>query len=224
MSLRPPFHRRAAGARGFTLIEMVVALALVSLVLIAMNTFVFSMTELWGKNTDVRLFERHVRAVTRFLNHELRAATFPPAAVANSTPVGVQEIRPQSGMTEKLLTFELPAGSRLLVWPERPLPEVVCSLQVRRGEGLLLLWHSRLERDFETDSPRETLITPLVSEMTYDYYDADLSRWTTETALKLDNQGEAMAPQRLRLKFTYQGLTRETVIMIPTPSATLPVF
>ena len=118
--------RRAS--RGFTLLEILLALALVALLLVSLNTFVFSMGELWGQNADVRLFERHTGAVTRFLEHELRAAVLPPAARANSTPVALQEVTPQGGITDKLLTFELPAGSRLISWPDRPLPEVVCSL------------------------------------------------------------------------------------------------
>lgn len=210
--------------RGFTLMEILLALALVALLLVALNTFVFSMGELWGRRTDERLFEQHARAVTRFLEHELRAAALPPAARANSTPIALQEIRPQNGMMEKLLTFELPAGSRLLTWPERPLPEVLCSFQVRPNEGLVLLWHSRLEKNFETDPPRETVVTPLVTGLSYDYYEVDTNRWTTETALKLDPQGQPMTPQRLRLKFTYNRLTRETVVTLPTPGEALPTF
>ncbi len=203
---------------------MLLALALVGLVLVSMNTFVFSMSELWGKNNDVRLFDRHVRAVTRFIEHELRSASLPPYAAAESAPVGLEEIRPQSGMTEKLLTFELPSGSRLLAWPERPLPEVICSLQARPREGLVLLWHSRLEKEFEQDAPRETIITPFVTEMSYDYYDPDTQRWSNERQLKMDNQGEPTVPQRLRLIFTYGEITRESVITLVNPGQALPTF
>lgn len=217
-------RRRSASAHGFTLLEILLALALISMVLVAMNTFVFSMGELWGKNTDVRLFDRHVRSVTRYLERELRAVTLPPAAAPNSSPVGLQDVRPQNGAMDKLLTFELPAGTRLLTWPDRPLPEVVCSLQVRPNEGLVLLWHSRLEKNFDTDPPRETVISPLVTAMSYDYYDAQGNRWTNETALKLDGQGNPMVPQRLRLKFTYDKLVRDTVIVLGTPGQALPVF
>lgn len=219
---RFPFRSRASG--GFTLMEILVSLALVSLMLVALNTFIFSMGELWGRNADHRLFERHVRAVTRFLDEELRSAALPPAALPNSNPIALQEVRPQNGLMENMLTFELPAGSRLLKWPERPLPEVVCSFQARQNEGLVMLWHSRLEKNFETDSPRETIVTPLVSGLAYEYYDPDSKRWTTETVLKRDQQGQLMTPQRLRLKFTYGKLTRESVVTVPAPGEALPVF
>ncbi len=222
---RPEKHAPRAA---FTLLEILLSLALVAMMLVALNTFVFSMGELWGRKADVRLFDQHVRAVTRFLQHELRTAVLPPAAVARSTPVAIQDITPQGGATDKLLTFELPAGSRLIVWPDpkRPLPEVVCSLQAREREGLILLWHSRLEKDFDTEPPRETVITPLVTGMAYDYYDTDSSTWSTETVLKPDPNGgtNPLLPQRIRLKFAYDKMTAESVITLPAPTESLPLF
>ena len=139
-----PAARCARRRAGFTLLEILLSLALVALMLVALNTFVFSMGELWGKNTDIRLFEQHVRAVTRALDRELRAATLPPAARANASPVAPQEIRPSGGATDTLLTFELPAGTRLISWPRPALPALVCSLQARLTAGPALLWPSRL--------------------------------------------------------------------------------
>ena len=221
-------RRTGQPTNAFTLLEILLALALVSLMLVALNTFVFSMGELWGRGADVRLFDQHVRAVTRFLEHELRGAVLPPAALARSTPIALQQITPQGGVSDYLFTFELPAGSRLFVWPDpkRPLPEVVCSLQVRDKEGLILLWHSRLEKNFDTDPPRETVVTPLVSGLSYDYYDPDSTRWTTETTLRPDPSGGTapLMPQRLRLKFAYGKLTRESVITLPAPTEALPLF
>ena len=215
---------KARSRRAFTLLELLLALALVGLLLVAMNTMIFSMGELWGRGTEPRLLDQHVRAVTRFLENELRASALPPAARSGVTPIGLEEIRPQSGLMEKMLTFELPAGSRLFDWPGAPLPGVICSLQARPNEGLVILWHSRLERDFETQTPRETLITPFVSALAYDYYDADSRRWSTETSLKLNPQGQPLTPQRIRLKFTHGQLAREGVITLPTPGPALPAF
>jgi len=218
------WRTRGRSPLALTLLEILLALSLVGLVLVAMNTFVFSMGELWGRNTDLRLFDQHVRAVTRFLEHELQAAALPPAATAGSTPIAPQEIRPQNGASDNLLTFELLNGSRLLNWPERPLPEVVCSLQVRDREGLRLLWHSRLEKKFNDDPPRETVISPLVTALSYDYYDSNFKNWKNETQLRRDAQNAVLTPQRLRLKFAYGKLTRETIITLPVPTETPPNF
>lgn len=219
-----PMSLLARARRAFTLLEVLVALAIVALVLISMNTFVFSMGELWGKNTDLRLFELHVRNVTRFLERELSTAALPPFASVTEQGISVQEIRPQTGMTDNFLTFELAEGSRLCTWPERPLPDVVCSLAVRDREGLLLLWHSRLEKKYAEDAPRETVITPLVTEMSYDYYDTDFKNWKTERALRKNASGEVVVPQRLRLKFAYSGRTIESLIGLPTVGQGMPML
>lgn len=210
--------------RGFTLLEILLAMSLVGLVLVALNSFVFSMGELWGRNTDVRLFDQHVRAVTRFLEQEFRTAALPPAGRTATDPFAPQEIRMRTGGTENLLTFELPEGSRLFAWPEQPLPEVVCSLQWRDREGLWLLWHSRLEKRFDDDPPRETHITPLVTGITYIYYDPSFKNWKDEPQLRRDSGNRLLTPQRLRLKFTYRKLTRETTITLPAAGQGLPSF
>lgn len=208
--------------RGFTLIEVMLSIALAALVLVGLNTFIFSMGELWGKNTDVRLFDQHVRAVTRYLQGEIRRASLPPAAAVNSTPVGVSPVTPAGGGQENLLTFMELSGGRILSWPDAPLPEVFCSLEVRRGQGLVMLWHSDLENHFNDDPPRETLVSPLVTGLAYDYFDADFNKWTTETAIRTDSSGNPVPPQRLRLTFSYDRMTRVTFVTIPATAQGLP--
>jgi len=208
--------------RGFTLVEILLSMALVGLVLVGLNTFIFSMGELWGRNTDVRLFDQHVRAVTRFLQREALQASLPPAASVNSTPIGVQAVEPEGMPQENLITYMQLSGSRILRWPDSPLPEVFCSLEVRRGQGLFMLWHSDLENHFNDDPPRETLVSPFVTALAYDYFDADFNKWVTETALRTDTSGNPLPPQRLRFTFTYERLTREAVVTLPEPKPGLP--
>ncbi|MGA3007055.1 MAG: hypothetical protein ABSE59_04105 [Opitutaceae bacterium] len=215
---------RAPASPAFTLLEILLSIALVGLVFVGMNTFIFSMGELWGHRSDARLLDLHARAVTRFLDQQLRTASLPPEIQTGVVPVSPQEIRPQNGPSENLLTFELPAGCRLFNWPGPPLPDVICSLQVRSGEGLFLLWHSKLETHFADDPPREVLVTPFVNSMEYDYYDADSKNWQTETVLRTNSNGQAVAPQRLRLHFIYGTLTRDTLITLITPGQGLPDY
>jgi len=208
--------------RAFTLIEVLLSMALAALVLVSMNTFVFSMGELWGKNADLRLFDQHVRAVTRFLQREVARASLPPAAAANSSPVGVSPVTPQGGSQENLVTFMQLSGGRILQWPDNPLPEVYCSLELRRDQGLYMLWHSDLENHFNDDPPRETLVSPFVTAIAYDYFDTDFSKWTTETVLRTDTSGNPLPPQRLRLTFTYNRVARSVVVTIPATQPGLP--
>ncbi len=216
--------RRSSARRGMTLIELMVALALVSLVIIGLNTFVFSMTELWGRGREWRLFDQHVRAVTRFLELELRGASLPPATAPGQSAIEAAEVEVEFGRRANLVTFGLREGSRLLEWPDRPLPDVWCALEVRRDQGLVLYWQSALEEDFDTEAPRELLLTPLVTKLAYDYYDPEFNRWETEEELKRGEDTELETPSRLRLTFTYRDHTVETVVRLPVVDEGLPAF
>jgi prepilin-type N-terminal cleavage/methylation domain-containing protein len=216
----------ARGSRGFTMLEILVALALVGLVLVGLNTFIFSMGELWGRRSEVRLFDQHVRAVSRFLERELRRAVWPPESAPDQPGIGVREVRPQGGSSGPLLRFELRDGSRLIAWPGQPLPEVVCALAVRDGTGLVLLWQSRLETRFGDDPPRETVISPLVTAIQYDYYDGETRAWRTESSPRRNrgNADQYDAPRRVRLTFKHGAATQETVITVPSSVEGIPAY
>ncbi len=241
--------------RGFTMLEILVATALTALVLVGLNTLIFSMAELWGHGSPTRTFDLHARAVTTFLERELRTAalavpvsttaggvqggtaatgTTGGQASTSSTSGGFAWQQPTGstnvgGATAPLLTFTLPAGSRLLPWPggaqvaARALPDVVCALEAR-ADGLYLLWHSEYETNFLTDPPRETLITPLVTALSYDYYNSDTKQWTTETDPVTDANGQTLLPGRLRLTFTFENLKQEMAVIIPAPNQGLPPY
>jgi hypothetical protein len=85
-----------------------------------------------------------------------------------------------------------------------------------------MLWHSDLENHFNDDPPRESLVSPFVTAISYDYFDTDFNKWTTETTFRNDSAGNPLAPQRLRVTFTYDKMTREALIMIPKIGQGLP--
>ncbi len=217
-----PDPRRSTVVAAFTLIELLLSLALIGLLLVAMNQFIFSMGELWGRGVDVRLFDRHVRAVTRFVDRTLSSTVLPAAQGLQA--LSVQEVKTPDGGTENLLTFELPAGSRVIPWPDAPLPDVVCSLGVRPDQGLILYWHSRFETHFADEPPRATVLSPLVTGLSFDYYNAGFDSWQNYSALQRDSSGQWELPNRLRLRFTYGRMTRETIIALPAVSQALPLF
>ena len=97
--------RFPASAIGFTLLELLLSLALIGMLLVAMNQFIFSMGELWGRGADVRLFDRHVRAVTRFMEKTLHATVLPSARGVQA--LAIQDLRLPEGPMETLLTFRI---------------------------------------------------------------------------------------------------------------------
>ena len=222
MSRHPMLRRSPVG--GFTMLELMIALALAAGVLIGLNTFVFSMAEVWGRNRDWRLFDQHARAVTRYLDHELRRAALPPALASDQPALAARDVTVEFGRSADLLVFGLPDGSRLLEWPERPLPDVWCALEVKRDTGLVLYWQSPHESDWEDDPPREVLLSPLVTELAYDYFDTDFDRWETETRLRQKLDGELETPGRLRLTFTYRDQTITSLVPLHVFGRGLPNF
>ena len=74
--------RRGGGgqtsARAFTLLEVLLAIALLGSLLVALNMFIFSMAEVWGKGREERLFAQHARAVSVHIEDLLRRAALSP--------------------------------------------------------------------------------------------------------------------------------------------------
>jgi len=205
---------------GFTLLEMVLASALLGVLLLALNIFVFSMAEIWGAGAERRLFEQHVRAVSREVKSWLNTANLPP--LAGEAGIFAAEIQLDDGRRESPLTFVLPGGSLRLPWRGPPLPEVVGSLVVQRERGLVLYWQSRLETDFERAAPRAWVVTPFVTGLAYDYLDNGV--WRRRESLERGDDGQWRLPTQLHLQFEHGGLRAETAILLPTDGGLLPHF
>lgn len=210
---------------GFSLLEILVAVTLLGLLLLALNVFIFSMGEIWGRNSEQRLFDQHVRAVTRHVEQLLRSATLSPVALGGQThPLAIEEIRSLTGATEPMLSFELPEGDRVLPWAEQPLPDVSCALAAHPGQGLVLYWHSRLEKRFADDPPRATVLSPFGTTLSYDYYQPYFKSWQPQVRLQKDRDGRWRLPDRIILHFAHGKMSAETAVLLPAATGALPVF
>jgi type II secretory pathway pseudopilin PulG len=214
-----------AGEGAFTLVEVLLALVLLAALLTSINYFVFSITEAWTKHHDEFVFVQHTRAVTRHLDEMLQASV--SSSLASNPVVGapaVIEVKNSDGSLEDLLTFDLPVGDRLFTWPSTPLPEVQCSLAWRKEDGLVLYWKSRLEADFATANPRLAVVSPFVTGLTYDYYDATTDVWSNEDVPQKDSAGAYEVPRRIRLKFHRKNRDYEEVIVLSSTKEGLPAY
>jgi len=220
-------RRTAARRAGFSLPEMLVAIIIGATLVTAAVTFALSMGELWGFGAETRLFDQHVRGVTRFLENLLRQAVPPPGEQqagldqrATAVAEDVVAWRVPGGRaygTEELLTFEVPESPGVFAWPEEPLPFVVCSLRVDPRDGLFLLWKSRLEVDFDDADPREMRISPFVTAISYFYFDDDEDnpQWEQLDQPRRTSARDLEVPDRIRLRFEYDGDVREVDIIMP---------
>lgn len=219
--------RRRCGRRcGFTLLEVLLAVALGALLMVAANTFVLSMSELWGRGAEVRLFDQHVRGVTRFIeNLQRQAVVLEEARAQGDATTLVRFGRPAGydALDTPLLVFEVPQAPGVCVWPGPPLPAVVCAWQVTADEGLTLLWQSRLEEGFGEVRPRKTLVSPFVTAMSYEYFDPEAEAWSREARPLADAPGQYRVPTRVRFTFAYDGMTREVSVQLPAVSGGAPL-
>ena len=198
--------------RGFTLLETLVSLALLGVLMVTLNTFLFSMSELWGDRRDQRLFDQHVKAGTRLLRETFDAATIGPGA----TGVVIKDTRSGNGTNEPRLAFLLADAGRLADWPATPLPDVDFSLYVEAEKGLVLQWQSRLEIERDTNDLHETVISPFVTAIHYEYYDATLKTWSVEDEPKQNDGSTAwLQPARVHLDFARGSLKSTAVIDMP---------
>lgn len=203
---------------GFTLLEILLAVAMGSAILTFATAFLFSLGELWGVGANTRLFKKHARGVSRFVENAIVTASsrYEEQEGSASSPVYWYQWEGDSRSTEEFLTFELETAPGALVWPDQPLPHVVCSLDFDEGQGLFLLWRSRLEQAFEEEAPRKTLISPFVSSVRYHYIDyaVENPEWEVTESPKVNPDQSHVLPQRIELVFAYRGdeITRQLVL------------
>jgi prepilin-type N-terminal cleavage/methylation domain-containing protein len=204
-----PRHARHRGA--FTLLEVLLALALLGSLLVALNVFVFSMADAWGRGRDERLFAQHARAVATHVKSLREAA----ATETGDDAPAMREVEQEGGGEAPRIVFTLPEGSRLLNWPEKPLPDVELSLAVGPRGGLELGWQSRLEINRDQETPRTTELSPFVTSLGWEYYDENFKRWELLDEPKREPSGAYLLPQRLRIRFAHGKLSLERTIVMP---------
>jgi prepilin-type N-terminal cleavage/methylation domain-containing protein len=210
--------------RGFTLVEVLLSLALLAGLMTAMSQFIFSLGAVWTQNQAQFVFTRHTRAVSRHVGEMLHAAA--TAAQASATDQGepeVHEVDLARGK-ESLIVFDLPAGDRLLAWSGVTIAEAECALGWRKEEGLLLWWRSRLEANRGQAPWRKVVVSPLVIAMVYECFDEEANRWASYEALRKEGTGEWPVPRRLRLRFARDGREVEETIVLPVITQGLPVL
>ncbi|MFI5357560.1 MAG: type II secretion system protein J [Opitutales bacterium] len=215
-------NRPAARTAGLTLIELLVALALMSMLLVALLTFVFSLSGIWGRSSDQRLFNQHVDAVTRHLESMLRRAALPAGGTVQSEPYSWQEIHSASDGTFTALGFTLVEGDRLLAWNGTPAPLTVCALNVAPQRGLVLYWQSLLEED--ADTWHDQTVSPLLTGLSFNYFNPDAGTWRSETTPEKTARGAAIVPDQIVLHFTYAKLKADRVLTLPVVPNGIPTF
>jgi len=211
---------------GFTLVEVMVAVFFGAMILVAATSFIFSMGELWGRGAETRLFHKHARGVSRFIEQAFEKASLTSINTSEDGVVVWGERGGAANKGRKFMTFELRDSPGAFAWPEERLPFVVCSLEYDESEGLFILWQSRLEENFQDEEPRRSLISPFVRDFKYHYidYEEENPEWEILDDPKTESATELLIPQRLELVFEFQGEQITRQIDVPSTFSGVPLF
>jgi len=222
---------------GFTMIEVLLALAIASLVLLAGTSLLIALSRAWVERPAARqAFDAHVNGVARFLTSTLSKAV--PSALASDELAIRMEIPVGDPYDEERITFSLQEAPPILHWPREATAGVTCHLNFEEGVGLSLLWFSNLQEMKKSDEGKtvldeeddlmKTFLSPIVTRMTYCYYgeqddppDYEDKEWFEEDELREDNSinsDKLLLPAFIKLYFEHEDAEKVVSIPIEKPS------
>ena len=214
--------RTASKNRAFTLIEMLLALAIGGMLMTAISIFVVSLAEIWLHRGEGDFLKQHAGGVGYFLNNSLAHAE--KLDGGDDDPVHWDRPPGYSEFAPPLLTFSLKEAPALLDDGDQLLPGLTCYLHFIENEGLSLLWHSRLRKTESMDEVRRTPVSAYVTKMLFCYYDGESNTWEETERPEEDLDGAYMVPDFLKLQFEYLGDTRLVKLYLPKRGQNVPIF
>lgn len=209
------------GKRGYTLIEVLLAILLGGMLLTAVSSFLVSLINLSMALEEEPLFDQHARNVANFLQQAmLTSSAYAEEGNAGQQSGGVswQPLPSSSKLNEEALQFRLPGSYPLFLMESPFVPEVDCWLVFLPGEGLYLDWRTDAQARENQEWIFRTLLSPYVSEVTYCYYDAERNRWEEKAEPMQAASGGLAMPDYLKFVFRHpDGREHVEYLLITKP-------
>ena len=197
--------------RAFTLIEMLIAIALFAALLVAATAVLIQVSEAWASQADDPIVDRHAEGLERFL----RRVVGEGGATAIKAP------------TDDQISQE---GAFLVVTPPADLPWT--DVQAQGGgtitgrlamppndPGLWLYWSTSREISLNLSDPHRIRLSPWVVNAQVYIYDSANTKWVpVDASNPVDNVGgvgTATASRVLRLEIVRSGQARTLEIPLP---------
>ena len=225
---------------GFTLMEVLLALSIGGLVLIAATALLVTISQAWANRPATRdAFDAHVNGVAQFLTAILEEASAPPLAKNKSEPIDLRIPVGFSESEDPLVYFYLREAPPLFFSPHGKSVRVHTYLYPEESEGLSILWFSdlqELEKDddgnlqpADEDELMKTLVSPFCKEVYYCYYgeedadEDDIKSWEIFSDLEESEKNDGYRlPAFMKLVFRWDEEDLERTISLaierPAPS------
>lgn len=178
--------------RAFTLVEVLLALAISALVMVGACALMFNMANVIRHFENGTPFDMHVNGVENFLKNSLANSAFPSgmdytltgSASSQKTAAIYAGNPPDSTLAQKSkICFGILDDKPLYLSKRGFSPEKIAWLDFREGEGLYLLWmfvKNENPNSFTDErSVYEIQLSPYVEKFEYIYIDSD-GRWLSE--------------------------------------------
>ena len=223
---------------GFSLIEVLLALAVGGIVLMAASSLLVTISQAWANRPATRdAFDAHVNGVAHFLTAMLEEVTNPKDGSKGNEVVELDRPVGFSDREDPLIKCYLREAPPLFYWPHGLANRVHTYFQFEEGEGFYLLWYSELQELEKSESGElqlededeifRTLISPYFDEVYYCYYGSeddsedDQPEWQIESSLEENvESGKFRIPDFIKIVFSWEeeDLERTITLAIKKPS------
>jgi prepilin-type N-terminal cleavage/methylation domain-containing protein len=223
---------------GFSLVEVLLALAVGGLVLMAASALLVTISQSWANRPATRdAFDAHVNGIAHFLTALLEEATIVNEGSRSSE---IMELSRPVGFSETddpLIKFYLREAPPFFYWPHGLASRVHVYFQFEEAEGLYFLWYSDLQELEKSDSGElqledeeqlfRTQISPYFDEVYYCYYgkeddtEDDEKSWHIEPELEENiDSGKFRIPDFVKIVFRWreEGLERIITLAVKKPA------
>ena len=220
--------------KGFSMMEVLVALALGGLLLVSSTDLLVSISKRWIDGPSSKdAFDAHVNGVSRFLTAVMEEATVPTLNSSGNQAIDLRRPVGFSDSEDPLIHFYLRDAPPFFVWPKGPAQRVHAYLYFEEGEGLSIAWFSELqelEKNEEGEMAPEdedelfkTLVSPFCEAIHYCYYgdeddgELDIKEWEYPTDLRESEktEGKFQLPAFIKLVFRGEEEGLDRTITIP---------
>lgn len=199
--------RRNRIRRGaFTLMETLLAVALLAALFTAATALLFQVTSLWASQSDDALLDRHVDGVDRFVRRLFAES----GAARVTTPDARQIERERAILAFTGTDAELPWVTPLVTEGGR----FECRLGFDAETGLWLWWNTAGERARGAIESHRTRLSPWVRLAAVYRMERDGREWTELTAGETLRRSPGV-PYALRLEFEHRGRVRALTLLLP---------